>query len=602
MKKTTFTIAFIAALTIAFMQCVSTGSNPQDVQTANRNHLPQDALVSCTISQPDFSKWFVNGQAAVNGAVQPANSVMFPHSDNCDFYSWSEQMYLWLTSPASGMYNSNSIVLESPLFYDVSPKNASGERVLIPHEPNHIFNMSPHLLKNGPDRLPIVRAKSGQLYEVEYATGKDQKNPVAAGLQGNRVEVARIETNPDGTHRFYDKAGKQVLHPKAILRHHQNLVPILQELVAGNTHAFIDTGGNEINVELGQATGDVLMAQNGSLVYYLTLVNDVYANFLTASDDHVMSGLRFPIDSTERDSICAYAKAHHRVLPDSNALAIEIKSAWIEASTLPAGDTNNYIRVSATIPVYKKTNSIWVATSTKTVRMALAGMHVVGSVAGHSEMVWATFEHVSNSPNAAYTYLATDSSKKTIAQDNGTGWLFANTSATADTFYNKSHMSIDNPALKDDTTNRDTIFAINNFPISPSNTLRTTPWGSVTDSATNQQDLSSAASNSEIISFNNTIQSYLAGDLRMNYLLIGATWTFGGTPPNGASYGSDTTHGVAIGTSALANSTMETYFQNRSGAFTQTTCFYCHNQSNSNLPGALSHVYTAILPLDPKKK
>ncbi len=602
MKKATVTIAFIAALAIAFMQCVSTGSNPPHVQTANRNRLPQDALASCTISLHDFNKWFVNGNAAVNGAVQPGNSVLFPHSDNCDFYTWSEQMYLWLTSPASGMYNSNSMVLESPLFYDVSPENGSGERILIPHEPNHIFNMSPFLVKNGPDRLPIVRARSGKMYEAEYATGKEQKNPIVAGLQGRRVEVARIETNSDGTHRFYDKAGKQILHPKAILQHHQNQVPILQELVAGNTHAFIDTDGNEINVELGQATGDVLMAaETAPLVYYLTLVNDVYANLLTASDDQAMSGLRFPIDSTERDSICAYARARHRVLPDSNALAIEIKSSWIEASTLPAGDTNNYILVNATIPVYKKTDSIWVATATKTARMALTGIHVVGSVAGHPEMVWATFEHVSNSPNAVYTYLAADSTKKTIPQDNGTGWLFSNTSATADSFYNKSHMSIDNPHLKVDTTNRDTIFAKNNFAISSSHTLRTTPWGSVTDSATNQQDLSSAASNSEIISFNNTIQSYLRGDLRMNYLLIGATWTFGGTPPNGASYGSDTTHGVAIGTSALANSTMETYFQNRSGAFTQTTCFFCHNRNNSNLPGALSHVYTAILPLDPKQ-
>lgn len=71
----------------------------------------------------------------------------------------------------------------------------------------------------------------------------------------------------------------------------ENNHPSFAIVVAGNTHAFIDIEGNEIDVELGQATDDVLMAQTGSLVYYLTLVNDVYAYFLTASKNNVMSGI-----------------------------------------------------------------------------------------------------------------------------------------------------------------------------------------------------------------------------------------------------------------------------------------------------------------------
>jgi len=595
MKKTILSIALIGIGGIAFLQWV----NPK-VSITSRTTLPSDPLASCTISKDSFSQWFVNGQPAVNGAVQPGNSVLFPSNDNCDFYQWSQQMFLWMTSPASGIYGNNSIVLESPLFFDVSPENADTQRFLIPHRPHHIFNMSSHLVKNGPERLPLVRASNGTMYEVEPATPAEKRRPVVGDFNGNQVTVARIETNPDGTHRFYDRAGKLIDHPRAILTHHQNKVPILKELVAGKAHAFVDVNGNEVNFELGQATGDVLMAQTGSLVYYLTMVNDVYAWFLTASKDSLasnhMSGLHFPVTSVDRDSICSYARAHHRTLPDSNALAIEVKSSWIEASSIPAVDRKNYITVDAIIPAYKKSSTLWIPAGTRQARMALVGIHVVGSVAHHPEMVWATFEHVSNSPNAAYSYVDVNNKVRTVPADNGAGWLFSNTSATDDTAYNQSHMTAYNPNLKNPRIS-DTIFATHNYTISPGNTLRTTPWGSVMDSATNQQDLSSAASNSEILAFDNTIQSYLPGDKRTNYLLIGATWTFGGAPPNGSSYGSDTTHGVAIGTSALANSTMETYFQNNDTPyhrFTQTTCFLCHSRDTTNLPGSLSHIYTAI--------
>ena len=55
--------------------------------------------------------------------------------------------------------------------------------------------------------------------------------------------------------------------------------------------------------------------------------------------------------------------------------------------------------------------------------------------------------------------------------------------------------------------------------------------------APNQQDTSSSASNSEIIAINNQVNGLLVGnDVRKNYFLVGSTWTFGGTAPNGLSY------------------------------------------------------------------
>ncbi len=135
--------------------------------------------------------------------------------------------------------------------------------------------------------------------------------------------------------------------------------------------------------------------------------------------------------------------------------------------------------------------------------------------------------------------------------------------------------------------------------ISASNTLRVNAWGAMTGVLPNQQDTSTSASNSEIISINNAINSLLVGnDLRKNYNLIGATWTFGGNAPDGSVYSaSNKSLNAAIGTSQVANSTMETYLQSTPSA--QFTCFSCHNSKVSLSPTALSHVYGDIQPLSP---
>lgn len=119
------------------------------------------------------------------------------------------------------------------------------------------------------------------------------------------------------------------------------------------------------------------------------------------------------------------------------------------------------------------------------------------------------------------------------------------------------------------------------------------------------KNTSVAASNSQIISTNNSVLGQLAsGDMRKNYIFIGATWTNDGAAPTGKSYSKTlTTNGVAIGTSQLANSTMETYAQNGAGYSEYGSCFSCH--SNSKTPGLkptdLSHVYQAIQALNETK-
>jgi len=563
------------------------GNNPQPAKSEARagnatysrdGRLPQDVMVSCTVTRDSFDTWFEGGKAVENGRIKPANSVTFPHTNNCSFYQWSEQMFLWITSPTAG----GGTVLQSPLFYDVTPA-VNKTRMLVPHKAGQPLRAIAHIDQTGPNRLPVIIDKQGRLYEVERHVRADNTKALLKSEAGKLVEVDHAETTADGTHIFKDKAGEVIPHPRAVIMHKVNQARIVQAIVTDkNEDVYLDNMGQEIQTETGQATNDALMAQNGSMVYYILSVNDVFAYYMTAVKQKEMNGAQFPTTAAERDRICAFARKNGATLPDSNALAVELKTSWVEAKGL--ADLGSYITADAVVPTYNTTDKChWIVNGEKTVKLALIGMHVVGSLAGHPEMSWATFEHINNAPNAKYAYLDSTGKVKVVPQENGKGWLLSENAA--DDGYNISHMKVAGDTVSCTKVSRS---------ISASNTLMVLPWGSAWDSVTNGEDKSSAASNSEVISINNAIRNMLQGkDVRKNYLLIGATWTDGGVAPNGRCYSiTDTVAGVAIGTSVLANSTMETYFQK-----TTTSCLFCHS-NNSLAPGALSHVFDDLKPLN----
>jgi len=347
-----------------------------------------------------------------------------------------------------------------------------------------------------------------------------------------------------------------------------------------------------VDTEEGQATDDVLMAQNGSLLYYITFVNDMYAVWMSGVKDGKLNGNSFPTTAKDRDAILAYAKSIGVTLTEPNTLAMELKTSWVEANSL--SNQEDYIVIDAVIPVYDTSSTtVWKPINEKTTKLALVGIHVVGSTSGHPEMVWATFEHKNNSPNSAYVYNNTQNNPVTVPADTGNGWLL--NSNVSDSNSNVSHMTFDK--------SNGNIMADSNFVISASNTLRTKPWGSAADTIPNQNVESIAQSNSEVLSLNVSLQNGLVGnDIRKNYLFLGATWTPNGLGPNGISYtpvykDSLNTVGVAIGTSQLANSTMETYAQNGLYYNKYGSCFACHSNGGKIDPGSISHVFEAMQPL-----
>jgi hypothetical protein len=543
--------------------------------------VPSDPKPTCTVPASTFKTWFDSGSVTLNGSVKPANSVTFPNTPNCSFYQWSEQMFLWLTSPTTSRYGGVGRIFDSPVFYDVSPPDKNGKRNFIPHLPGGIFrNFAVRTPQVGPHGLPLLFSKTGQLLEVITPPQGPTGKPLLLDKRGNASEVESLRMGPDNKPLFLDKDGKTIEHavepePRAATAARPTGPLTVRKLIVNGKPILIDSAGNVIETEEGQAGGgDVLAAQNGSLVYYVSIVNDVYAYMRTGAVDGGITPAptQFPTTQADLNKITAFAAAHGKTFPDANALAIELKSSWVEAAGLP--NLNTYITMDATVPTFDKSNPAeWVPNGHKTVKLAMVGMHVVGSTAGHPEMIWATFEHLGNAPNGTYTYTNSSNAKVTVQQSTAGTWLFSASNSAGP--FNASHMFYNDPNID----------AIPPFKVSPSDTIRWKSWGAAFGVSPNPVDGSDTASNTEIIAINNSVRGQLVGgDVRGNYIMTGSTWTIGGAAPNATNQ---------VGTSKLANATMETYQQGTSNSAGGTNCFTCHT---SNQVG-VSHIYNSLNPL-----
>lgn len=540
--------------------------------------LPVDAGSTCatSLTAAEFNSWFVSGSVSLNGAVNPANSVLFPNTPNCSFYKWSEQMFLWLTSPAPPKYGGGGgLVMNSSAFYDVSLPDASGQRHFQPHTSGAIRAFNLRTAQRGILDLPIILEKGTlRMLEIIPPVLAPSGRPVVLDGDGNEVEVDGFRRAQDNTPVLLDTSGNPIDSPRATLRlkGSETVRPfertlqklklfdsaeLVQKLVFGDAFVLLDLFGNFPETEQGQADGGVLMAQNGSLVYYALTVNNVMALYRTMLGATVAPGTKFPLTQTELDAIVAFAGANGlSPVLDSEALAIELKSSWVEAAGLV--DADQFIQMKAIVPTYDKSNpDDWVPNGTKTTTLAMVGLHVVGSTAGHPEMLWATFEHVSNDPAAEYTYAKTGGGTTTVPQNTVGNWVFCSNGSTGPFNEMRMRMSGDHIVPNASAT------------IGPSDILRIKPWG---------LDGSSATGNAEVLSINHTVRSLLdPDDIRGNYFHEGTTWTIGGAAPTSSNQ---------VGTNKLENTTMETFFQGNN-------CFSCHATNTT----VVSHIFDETAPL-----
>jgi hypothetical protein len=520
--------------------------------------IPQDAAPNCQVASTTFDQWFHSGKPVVNGVVNPANSVGFSEGSVCNFYAWAKQMFLWVTSESGGVR-----VFDSATFYDVSPPDSTtGKRTFLPHgKGSFTHSMVLRTAKGGPHDLPIIEDKSGQLFEVMEPPVDHSGKQIVINSAGNLVEVGKASITSNHKLAFQDRSGNTIELPSSAARRSEALrtdtIRTAEEFRVNGKPVFVDSSGTIIDVEQGQAgSSGVLETQKDGLVYYATMTNDVYAYFLTGVKNGAIATAQFPTTEADLDAIKKYAAANGKPgFTDAQALTVELKSSWIEVTDT---NKNNYITTTAMIPVYDTTNSQkWVLTGQRKATLGLLGLHIVGSVKGHPEMIWATFEHFGDTPNAEYAYINTDGKTITVPQSTDSSWLFSKKGSIGP--FNFAHM----------TAKEANIIAESEYEISPSDSMRMFAWGAGSKNA---------AANSNLISIHNSVNALMpTGDIRSDYFLIGATWTTAGNAPPAGQAGSTN----------VSNSTMETYTQLTRG------CFRCHvsESSPSLAPNVLSHIF-----------
>jgi hypothetical protein len=578
----------LAALALVSLSTVANG------QTV----LPLNANPNCTVSQVEFNNWFESGSVSINGGVLPADGLAFspdPLNPFCSFYKWSQQMFLWLTSPVPSRYGSGSHVFDSPVFYAVSPPDPNNNdiRTLIPHSPGGITfsGNATSLTQRGSKGQAVVFDSTGKIHDVvRPEVGASGKLLARSKTTGQPVEIERIQAGRDGKPVLLDKSDKPVNFQAArsgapLLHDRSGAVINLQGttvLINGTPH-LVTTSGGVVETEQGQAGGFVLMAQNGSLVYYLLQVNDVFAYFNTGVAKGSNGGIpglisQFPSNAADLAQVTSFGLANSKTFPDANALTCEVKSSWIETAGLNVAD---YVTITATIPTFNppltppftQTGVLQaVPSGTKQATLAMVGMHVVCPVLGQPEMIWATFEHINNAPNAPYQYRV---GSTTPSGPVGPGpWLFSSTGASSGLI--TARMKVDPVTGNIDRIGTQTI--------GPTDVYRKNAWGTASNNS------AFINNNTDIISINNSVfGKLLPGDKRVNYFFEGATWTINGQPPSPTNQ---------VGTIALANATMESYFQ-------PSNCFSCHagnmlgTAPSGAFGGGLSHIWFKMKQLFP---
>jgi hypothetical protein len=191
------------------------------------------------------------------------------------------------------------------------------------------------------------------------------------------------------------------------------------------------------------------------------------------------------------------------------------------------------------------------------VRVALAGLHVVGWVKGHPEAVWASFEQRNNAPDLA-------PNQSPSAPVSNRNWTYY-TANTPDIGCNQ----IDSTNLKLDPKTQ-TLKPVTQV-------CRQFPYGMVAGTPTNDPNLQA------ILSLNASVQRQLGKDVARNYFEVGAVWIHPPTGPVVLPPNSTLQQMPLAGSTLLNNSVVETFTQNVVG---NNNCFGCHNTMMYNPPNS----------------
>lgn len=373
--------------------------------------------------------------------------------------------------------------------------------------------------------------------------------------------------------------------------------------------------------EIGQAGGGgVLLSQGGSLVHYGVHTNDLYGYFLTGqkADEIDPAPTMYPHNAADMDALAAYMSSVTPPFVSTalDTLVMELKTSWVDADTL--ADATGYVTVPARVPGYTANadNTEWTQNGHRDITLALTGIHIAGTVQNHPEFVWATFEHISNAPDVAYSYTDDTGSVVQFPYDGSGSFVFLAPGAdpvSANIECMKAQSGGATGTIVAEIAADGSLVCTGG--IVASDTVRTRPWGSypfgpldigktISKIAVTQAMVDQiVTNNTRLLSINAAVRGQLAaGDPRANYVQTGSIWTASATPGGTAPVpdGNKPDESVLRGSLGLYNATMETY------SFDSAPhCFSCHALFNgpesmfgtAQNPEQLSHIYEAIQPL-----
>ena len=508
--------------------------------------------------------------------VFPPQGPTFSSSSNCEFFEWAAQMFLWATSTVDDGAN-----VPSPIG---SPSSASP----------YVFNSE-----------FFYRYADGQL------TPQSADGGTVDGSSSFLLRTMKTKSASPADDSVAQAGGNGVL-----LSQGKNKVSNHSSVVYYGVHTS-RVYGYTAAATLQKIAGNEFPSDGKSACEAITL--GILEGYTKSTDvSNALFGLFCsPTKNTEKvvkvdekntlPMVTKSAQKNAITIPelepaiDYLSMTVELKTSWVDADSVV--NKESYITQKENVPTYtkliKKDKTVyWKQTGEEVKELALVGMHVVGTVKGHPEMIWATIEHVSNAPNAAYSYLNTDgemSAYAPIYQQSTSGenstWLFADgtnsnqNNELAKTCLNSSQDICANEKGK---------------AIGASNIVRTHPWGvKFSDKKMPDEtlpaakaDMAAATISSQLISLNTNIMAQLnkfnktngiTHDPRANYYVSGANWGVNGHIPVNFNSASPKIAGSAY----LANTTMETFQQDQG-------CFGCHSAQPATDKFSTSHIFNQI--------
>lgn len=544
--------------------------------------LPADVdLQSCFVSQEEFNKEWINldlperagnplsGKTLgpyfndKNGLtyVFPPNGAGLDTSLNCNFYKWSSQMFMWLTSVLSGTVPADSP--DSVLTQEPDYPNADTAYVLTSEFMYRLTQNKKTLAVQ--DNISPEDSLSVRTTKIDDPLVDPETDSIAqAGTHGVLFTQLDTAASKDQSLVYYSI-------------HTNRPFGYLKDAVDQDANSFKHYPRNQGEMCKLLASG----IDNG---FYTKRPKDADKFYNLYCGDRPYQDSKAP-----KEDVVPIASVELAV--DYLSMALEVKASWVRADTLTT--PNDYIVQYGYVPVYEKkgkelTPVIMDGTKkiyTEKVPLALIGLHIAGSAKNHSEMIWSTFEHVRAAPNADYQY--TDANGQTQSRSDleyfsKDHWLLSNgdtdQSVTQYAEFEKETGNITPKTNKSVKT--------------PTNVIRLNPWGNVKESkdekVIRENTRVIAANRSAITALNAAYGTTPVHDPRVNYILTGASWGAFNIFPEGKN------PTVIAGTPAMANSSMETFDQHYDDLNPPTGCFSCHGIEKGGNKFGVSHIFRSI--------